>query len=296
MSFSDNQKNEIINHQYKSVCCRRALLSGVLFAKGIFDGRSITISLGNDKICDFVSSLIGENFGKEPQFFNSRTGGRRKMLTFYSPAAIKYLTRLESGDGEYFTSKCGFCKSSFLRGIFLASGTVSDPDKQYRLDLAPSVRARMLSEYLQNDGIFLSERNDKGVTRLYTNKSSEIEDFFASLGLNSTMFTFMNKKIEGDLKNSVNRVRNCETNNIEKSVLASARQSEAIEALQKANMLSTLPEELEKTARLRLQFRDYSLARLAAEFTPPISKPGLSHRLNKIVEIADRLVSDDGED
>ena len=103
-------------------------------------------------------------------------------------------------------------------------------------------------------------------------------------------FLLMNSKIEGEFKNSANRVRNCETNNILKTVSASARWVSAIEALDEANLLSTLPDELEKTARLRLEYRDYSLARLAAEFTPPISKPGLSHRLNKIVELSDILL------
>ena len=95
----------------------------------------------------------------------------------------------------------------------------------------------------------------------------------------------MNSKIEKDIKNSAQRVANCEMNNILKTVDAAAKYVHAIESLERANLLSTLPEELEKTARMRLLYRDYSLARLAAEFTPPISKQGLSHRLNKILEI-----------
>ena len=79
-------------------------------------------------------------------------------------------------------------------------------------------------------------------------------------------------------------------NNISKTVAASARVLDAIKALQDANLLSTMPEELESTAMLRLQYPDYSLARLAAQFTPPISKPGLSHRLNKIVDFADNAL------
>ena len=108
--------------------------------------------------------------------------------------------------------------------------------------------------------------------------------------MNATTFLLMNSKIESEFKNTANRIRNCETNNIIKSISASAKFVEAIEALESANLLSTLPEELEKTARLGLQYKDYSLARLAAEFTPPISKPGLSHRLNKIYDIYTSLV------
>jgi DNA-binding protein WhiA len=100
----------------------------------------------------------------------------------------------------------------------------------------------------------------------------------------------MNNKIEKDLKNTANRQSNCELYNIQKTVTASGRVLNAINALKDANLLSTLPEELENTAQLRLKYPDYSLARLASVFTPPISKPGLSHRLNKIVEFAEKVL------
>jgi DNA-binding protein WhiA len=125
---------------------------------------------------------------------------------------------------------------------------------------------------------------------IYTSNSNLLEDFFATIGLNSLTFLLINSKIENEFKNTANRIRNCETNNIDKTISASLKWVNAIEALEKANLLSTLPEELEKTARLRLEYKDYSLARLAAEFSPPISKPGLSHRLNKILEIYENLL------
>lgn len=295
MSFSDVQKNEIITQQYKSICCRRALLSGVLFSRGTFESSGIVISMQNDSHRKYISELIREIYGKEPEIKSPKGGGRKKLICFTSPAAFKYLSKIASDSGEIFQEKCSFCRSAFLRGVFLASGTVSDPEKQYRLELMPTSGVKALSELLCDDGISLTERVSADKKSLYTNKSSVIEDFFAALGLNNTVFTLMNKKIEFELKNNVNRIRNCETNNIEKSVSASIKQVEAIEALVNANMLSTLPEELEKTARLRLQFRDYSLSRLAAEFSPPISKPGLSHRLNKIVEISERLLGNSEE-
>ena len=147
-----------------------------------------------------------------------------------------------------------------------------------------------IREYFLGLGMNFSITDRRKEHILYTGNSTVAEDFFAAMGMNSTAFMLMNSKIENDFKNTANRIRNCETNNILKTVSASARWVEAIEALERAGLLSTLPEELEKTARLRLQFRDYSLARLAAEFTPPISKPGLSHRLNKIVEISESML------
>ena len=109
-------------------------------------------------------------------------------------------------------------------------------------------------------------------------------------GMNHTIFELMNAKINSEIRNNANRVANCETNNIGKAVDASTKQSEAIGELISANMLSSLPEELEKTARLRHQFPDLSLSQLAALHSPPISKPGLSHRLKKIMEFAQQML------
>ena len=101
----------------------------------------------------------------------------------------------------------------------------------------------------------------------------------------------MNAKIEGELRNNANRVFNCDTNNIDKAVRASLKHISYISRLDEANLLSSLPEELEATARLRLLYKDYSLAQLAAISVPSISKSGLSHRLNKISEIAEKLLT-----
>ena len=166
---------------------------------------------------------------------------------------------------------------------------MSNPERQYRLEFAPA-GIDNLSLFFRDSGMQFSETKRGKESILYTSKSTVMEDFFAAAAMNSTVFSLMNAKIEGEFKNDANRITNCETNNILKTVAASGRWIEAITALDEANLLSSLPDELEKTARLRLEYRDYSLTRLAAEFTPPISKPGLSHRLNKIVEISHSLL------
>lgn len=291
MSFSDDIKQEIIDQQYKSACCRRALLNGVLFSRGNVCGGEIAVNLENDKLSEYTSALIREFFNKEAEISMPKSGGRRRILSFKSPAAERYLSALDGGASEFFTQKCACCRQSFLRGVFLASGRMTDPKKQYRLEFAPSAHFLMLKDYFTENELAFSVAKRRGEEIIYTGNSTTAEDFFAAVGLNSTAFLLMNSKIEGEFKNAANRIRNCETNNIMKTVSAAARSIDAIEALESANLLSTLPEELEMTARLRIQYKDYSLARLAAEFSPPISKPGLSHRLNKIVELSESLLS-----
>ncbi len=290
MSFLSERKEEIISQPYKSACCRRALINGILFSKGVMLDGCVTVSLENENIAWYAAQLVKEFFGKEATPQPPKIGGRRRVLSFTSPACEKYLNAIKQGDAVYFTEKCQTCRSAFFRGIFLACGRMSDPGKQYRLELAPLGRTSELFAFLSEAELPFSKAVRGKEVLLYTSRSTVIEDFFAAAAMNSTVFSFMNAKIEGEFKNEANRIRNCETNNILKTVAASGRWIEAIEALDRANLLSTLPEELEKTARLRLEFKDYSLARLAAEFTPPISKPGLSHRLNKIVEISQSLL------
>jgi DNA-binding transcriptional regulator WhiA len=289
MSFLSERKNEIIEQSYKNACCRRAMLNGILFSKGyIFEGK-INIKIENTELAEYIANLISDIFMKDADISNSKSGGRCKLVSFSSPAAERYISFLVGG-GEYFSEKCPLCKSAFLRGVFLSSGRITDPKKQYRLEFAPLSNHDKLTEIFSDLGLNFSLTQRRSEKILYSSNSTVVEDFFAAAGMNSTVFTLMNSKIENDFKNSANRIRNCETNNILKTVSASARCVRAIESLEKANLLSTLPDELELTARKRLEFRDYSLARLAAEFTPPISKPGLSHRLNKIVEIAENLI------
>ena len=291
MSFLDDVKSQIISSVYKNVCCRRALLNGVVFAKGEASGKDVSISLENTECIDFVSGLIKEFFGKEPLVFAPPKGGRRKIVSFSSPALSKYLDSVSPG-GELYQRKCQGCDQAFLRGVFIASGRASDPSKQYRIEFAKSSDTVRLREHLLSHGLDFSFATRRGESILYTSNSVTCEDFFAEIGLNSTAFKLMNAKIENQFKNEANRVTNCETHNIMKTVSASHRWVEAIEALEKANLLSNLPEELENTARLRLKFKDYSLARLASEFTPPISKPGLSHRLNRIVLLSEVLLGE----
>ena len=285
MSFSTETKSSLISQPYKNACCRRALLNGILFSKGFVRDGSVCVLLENGEVIEYFLTLVKEFFGKEVTVSSLESGGRGKLLNFSSPACEKYISSLTDAESANASGKCQACTSAFFCGVFLACGRVVNPQKRYRLEFAPIARHDALCELLVGVAGSFSLATQKGKSVLYSSNSTVAEDFFATIGMNTTAFAFMNSKIEKDIKNSAQRVANCEMNNILKTVDAAAKYVHAIESLERANLLSTLPEELEKTARMRLLYRDYSLARLAAEFTPPISKPGLSHRLNKILEI-----------
>ena len=160
--------------------------------------------------------------------------------------------------------------------------------KQYGLEFSLGDRAEIFRELFLGIGLDgrIAQRKNESV--IYFKSADVIEDFFAFVGMNDAVFSVINAKINRELRNTANRIANCETNNIGKSVNASQKHINAIRDLDRANLLSSLPEELERTARLRLQYMDFSLARLAGVAVPPITKSGLSHRLNKILEVAEQ--------
>ena len=134
----------------------------------------------------------------------------------------------------------------------------------------------------------------KSVTRsgsfiTYFKQSDQIEDFLTLTGAPVAAMNIMSAKLEKDLRNSVNRRLNCDSANLDKSVVAAQEQMEAIRRLQEAELLEQLPDKLQETAALRLEYPELSLSELAAEFDPPVSKSCLNHRLRKLLELAKDL-------
>lgn len=284
MSYCSERKSEILAMPIRKNCCRRAFFLGILAAKATLSDRTVRLRLSDREQLSPVSSAATELFGKVPEV-TSCAGGRSHLLVFESGAAQKLLSDIFSGDFSAF-EKCPLCRQMFLRGLFVAAGRLSDPSKQYLLEFSFGEHTDLFASFFTEIGLPVRSATKKSERILYLKNSTAIEDFFSLAGLNQLTFGLMNKKIEKEIKNSVHRVANCEVNNMKKAVDASQRQIAVIRELERASLLTSLPEDLILTAKMRLRYDDYSLARLAASMTPPISKPGLSHRLRKIEEIA----------
>lgn len=292
MSFCEEQKREVISAQYKNLCCRMALISGALAAKAtaLHDG-FVEMAASSADARQFLSALVSEIYTADVLAVSDKNGGRGKKIRFKSHSAEKFLLKMQNINGLLYNPRCGMCKASFLRGVFLVSGRVSDPQKQYSLEFSfLDDRVDYFQGFLSENGIELKRIKKDGHEVLYTKNSAAIEDFFGLASMNSTAFSIMNSKIKSELRNDANRVANCETNNIDKAVNTAMRQVAVISALERAGLLGALPEDLALTARLRLEYNSLSLSQLAAKFTPSISKPGLSHRLNKIELIGKELL------
>lgn len=289
MSFSQDQKADIIAQSVKASCCKRAFLQGVLTVRGYVDGENISISVDSADTADFIKTIILDVYSKNAEDVTSSAGGRRKLLSFKAKSAAKYISELDSV-GIAFLEKCPLCLSYFLKGVFIGAGRVSDPAKQYSLEFSVGERAQMLSEFFTSLGFTPRVSEKKNETLVYFRNSTTLEDFFALANMNQTAFDIMNAKIQGELRNTANRIANCETNNIDRAVSASVSQIALIEELMERGLLSLLPEELERTARFRVENSDMSLSQLAGAITPSISKSGLSHRLKKITEMAENIL------
>ena len=294
-SFSCRTKTELCDIAVKSNCCRRAMTYGMMFAAEVKNGE-ISVSFSHGAVSELFSGLVKEGFGKETAVKKTVVVGR-EMWThcFSTKRGASYLAELDGKSDRPFTEqfgfKCGTCRQSFLRGVFLAIGTVTDPAKAFHTEFLLSLpsRAEKLDEFLALCGIPARRISRRGRIGLYYKNSTSIEEVFAEMGANNLVFDLMNIKIEKDIRNQENRATNCVARNISRSVDAIRKQVAAIEKLKDHGILDGLPEDLKTTAELRLKWEEASLAELASQHTPPISKSGLNHRMERLVEMAETI-------
>lgn len=290
MSFSSELKETIINSVYKSACCRRSLLLGALLAKGEAVGADIEIKLEKTEYCNFLSHPIEEIYAKVPTVTAPPKGGRCRVMKFSSKSMASLYERINNAGTELFSPKCQSCTSAFLRGVFLACGRMTDPNKAFCLEFSLGNRYETFQACFQELGLPFKYVKRKTENILYTKNSSVIEDFFAISELVDATFTVINIKFENEQKNIANRLTNLDSGNISRAVGAAQEQYALIFELSERNMLSKLPDELRATAELRLDHPEMSMAQLAMHSIPPITKSGLSHRMNKIMKLAKELL------
>lgn len=328
MSFTTELRDELGLIPIKPLCCRRAYLYGLLYGAAFDESQKdaliVTLPLAPSTasntrqgrveesfepfdIVGHTASLIHTLLGREPDTEIIRRGAHKyAVLRFVSrPAAHRLhdLSMLPEEEAEVDTLtrmldlKCEHCGAHFLRGLTVAYGTVTDPKKANHLEIR-----------LPNDGrvepvrILFSEsgaapgrgnRTDSRgheVATLFFKSGADIPEVLSHIGATSLVFRYYNAQIERDIRNNENRATNCVAENINRSMRAGMKQAAAIRALSERDLLGTLSDDLRYTARLRLQYPEETLAELAALHEPPITKSGLNHRLEKIMEAYERAL------
>lgn len=188
----------------------------------------------------------------------------------------------------YSKCLCDGCRAVLVREMFIKYGSITDPAKQYHLDFSFKTEEERDAAYeiLSSVGFDFRKTVRRERFIIYIKESSVIEDFLVYMGAQNAAFDVMNSKIVHEFRNSVNRQVNCDTANIEKQLASVKKYTDAIKLLEENGKLDTLPDELKETARVRMENEQLSLADLGALLTPPVTKSGVRHRLDKILYYA----------
>lgn len=183
------------------------------------------------------------------------------------------------------------CKRAFIRGAYLAAGSVSDPNKAYHFEIVCNDynKALQLQTIINSFEIESKIVERKNHFVVYIKEGSAIADVFSVMEAHVALMNFENIRILKDMRNSVNRKVNCETANLNKTVSAAVKQIESIELIKRTKGLDYLPEQLKEIAILRVENPDTSLKELGEMLEPKVGKSGVNHRLRKICEIADSI-------
>ena len=305
MSFATNIRNELGSLSIKSLCCRRAFLNGLLYGASV-DGDRITATFPIDKEGLYhpheqTITLIHTLFSREAQLsLETRGAHRYAHLSFEYKQAARNLSALITlpefeASCETLASSMGFkcdgCSIHFLRGVFIACGTVNDPAKSYHweIKLPDDGRVEPVRILFAEAGYDLGITDRKGQVGLFCKSGSMIQELLAYIGATATVFDFFNAQIERSIRNDENRATNCVAENISRAIRTGTKQLSAILYLDEHNLLAALPEELQYTARLRLNNPDITLAELSELHFPTITKSGLHHRLEKIMAFYEKM-------
>ncbi len=294
MSFCAEVKNELISLRPQN-CCRPSLAYGFMLFGRSFSIKKITLQTGNENVarayCDTVYSVykikptltVGGSIRPTYKAEISDESDRLKIL-----ASVDFGVAQSRIDRSFFIRDC--CPNAFIRGAFLACGNINNPEKEYRAEfnVKNEVLADELLALLEEHGINMRKTARQSGVLLYTKDSNTVEDLLTLIGAGKKTLDIIDTKIMKEVKNNINRARNCDSKNISKTVEASIKQRTAIEYLKRVDRLYSLPQELLTAAILRLENPEATLKELCRISTEPLTISGLNHRLNKIIAIYEK--------
>lgn len=317
MSFSSRTKEELCNDKLKQECCRKAALCALSQMAGslqlAFGGKKrLRIKTESYAVARYAIKLAKGLYALESQVLvreRKRLGKNRSFAIVFSGDAVEdmlldigLLTRTEDGlsfetgvPEKLLENDC--CKRAFLKGAFMGSGSISNPERGYHLEFVVT-REQMaveLSEVLNFYGLKAKSVSRKASYVVYLKESEKITEFLALIGAFGALLELESVKTDKEFNNNLNRKLNCETANIQKTVNAAVRQNENIRYLLNHDSFSSLSPELRAIAELRIDNPEVSLAELGKMLEPPLGKSGVNHRLRKLEEIANTIRQQKGD-
>jgi len=298
VSFSADVKQELCKINLSRRCCAQAEAYGVLLFCNTFNSRQIRIITESPWLKERLPVLFRRAFNLKFDIVPDSEEGKGSFL-IEDPYKLQKIFEVYGLEGNASVSmhvnfanlEDEHCRLAFLRGAFLAGGSVTDPLKSYHLELATSHFhvGREVPALMREAGFQAKTATRKGNYITYFKQSEHIEDFLTAIGASLSAMSMMTAKLERDLRGSVNRRVNCDAANLDKLVAAAQHQIEAIRKLEDHGMLSGQPMKLQEAARIRTENPELTLNQLAALCDPPVTKSAFNHRLRKLVELADTI-------
>jgi DNA-binding protein WhiA len=307
MSFSATTKEELARLETKRKCCELAELASLVRMDG-----TLQISTNQKYSLNVIteSAPVARklyNLAKKRLELPAGIVVRRKLrlkknnsyLVKIYPNGVEDLQKLGlfNKEGEILSGisktlvkrRCD--QKAYLRGAFLAGGSISNPEGNYHLEIITNdlVLAEDIIGLFNKFGLNAKISVRKKFYVVYLKGSDDIFEFLALIGAHQALFEFENIRILKDMRNQVNRIVNCETANLNKTVDAAVRQLECIRLIDRTIGLKSLPQNLYEIARLRMEFPDFSLKELGEQLNPKVGKSGVNHRLRRIEEIAEKI-------
>lgn len=307
MSFAAVTKKELTLVDAGSGCCKTAELAALIRMNGTvqLSNRKVVldISTENAAIARRIYTLLKTHLGVSAEIIVRRKMRLKKNNIYIVRVSNKVQETLQklSIVHEGFTFVAGIdsrlvrkncCKKAYLRGAFLAGGSVNSPEgSSYHLEIASIYEEHSQALCDLTNHFHLNAKcieRKKGYV-MYLKEGERITEFLNLIGAHQALLKFEDVRIVKDMRNSVNRLVNCETANMNKTIGAAMRQIENIKLIDKEIGLDNLPDRLREMAEVRLQYPDVNLKELGDYLKGKVSKSGVNHRLRKLNEIAEKL-------
>lgn len=301
ISFSGAAKTEICRVYPQKNCCALAECFGILLFCNSFQQECIRIITESRDFALMLPKLFKKAFGLSFDVCPDADSGGKLVFQITQGEKLDQIMNLYGFNRAdtlalhvnlpVVEDDC--CKAAFLRGAFLAGGSVTDPTKGYHMEITTTHKsvARETYALMQDVLQFYPKTAQRGGGQvLYLKQSDLISDFLTYLGAPVAAMGIMEARLEKELNNKVNRRCNCDDANTSKVVEAAQEQLVAIQRLKKSGRFETLPEKLKQAALAREQNPESNLTELASMMEPPITKPAMNHRLKKLVEMSREAV------
>ena len=294
-SFAGKVKNELCRVPVQRLCCARAEAYGVLLYGNTFSPTEVRLITESADFAARLPRLFQRAFGLK---FDRLPEEERGKLIFGITDRSKLdriINQLGYDPRQNLVLHVNFglledecCRTAFLRGAFLAGGSVTDPEKRYHLELdtGHAQASREVAALLTEMGFVPHSVRRSGSSVIYFKQSEHIEDLLTTIGAPAAAMDIMTAKVDKEIRNGANRAMNCDMANVNKTVDAALEQTAAISRLAESGRLALLPEKLRQAAQLRLDNPEMSLQQLAERSDPPVSKSCMNHRMRRLMEEA----------